>query len=99
MTEKWELEKEGWERHERSKQVAAPLTEEEEVLKGVKEAEVQTRAGTGGKRMQTFGTGASLGIEGEAREALEGLNGAGANYNLVQLVRFPNPIGRKSDKG
>lgn len=85
MTEKRELEREGWERHERSKEVAAPLTEEEEVLRGVKEAEAETRGGTGGRKSQ-FGSGVSLEIEGEARRALEGFRGEGDN--LVQLVRI-----------
>lgn len=83
MTEKRELEREGWERHEQSKGVAAPLTEEEEVLKGVKDAEAAARAGTGAVRAQ-FGTGASLGIEEEARRTLEVLGG-GSGDNLVQL--------------
>lgn len=83
MTEKRELELEGWERHERSKTVAAPLTEEEKVLRGVKEAEAETRGGTGGKKSQ-FGSGVSLGIEGDARRALEGFRAGGDS--LVQLV-------------
>lgn len=85
MTEKRELEREGWERHEQSKGVAAPLTEEEEVLKGVKDAEATARAGTGAKRAQ-FGTGASLAIGEEARRTLKVLGG-GSGDNLVQLVR------------
>ena len=83
MTEKRELEREGWERHERSKGVAAPLTEEEELLKGVKEAEAETRGGTGGKKSQ-FGSGVNLGIEVHARRALEGFQSG--EDNLVQLV-------------
>lgn len=85
MTEKRELSREGWERHEQSKRVAAPLTEEEEVLKGVKDAEAEARVGTGGKRAQ-FGTGASLKIDGEVRRQLEDLRQGGGD-NLVQLVR------------
>lgn len=85
MTEKRELEREGWERHEQSKRVAAPLTEEEEVLKGVKDAEAEARGGTGAKRAQ-FGTGASLGIEEEVRRILEVFR-EGSGDNLVQLVR------------
>lgn len=85
VTEPRELERDGWERHERSKGVAAPLTEEEEVLKGVKDAEAEARGGTGSKRAQ-FGTRASLGIEGEARRTLK-LLGEGSGDNLVQLVR------------
>lgn len=87
VTELKELERQGWEKHERSKKLAAPLTEEEEALRRVKEAEAQTQAGTAGKRTQ-FGSGPSLGIEGRARIALEGLRDADSDYNLVQLVRF-----------
>lgn len=86
VTEKRELEREGWERHEQSKGVAAPLTEEEEVLKGVKVAEAEARGGTGAKRSQ-YGTGANLGIEREVRRTLEVL-GEGSGDNLVQLVRI-----------
>lgn len=85
MTEKRELEREGWERYEQSKRVAAPLTEEEEVLKEVKDAEAEARGGTGAKRAQ-FGKGASLEIEGDVRRALEDLREGGGD-NLVQLVR------------
>ncbi|MCJ1465639.1 Twinfilin-1 [Pseudocyphellaria aurata] len=83
VTEKRELEREGWERHEQSKRVAAPLTEEEERLKGVKDAEAEARGGSGGKRAQ-FGTGASLKIDGEVRRLLEDLR-QGSGDNLVQL--------------
>lgn len=87
VTESKELQREGWEKYERSKKLAAPLTAEEETLRGVKEAEAQTQAGTAGKRMH-FGSGPSLGIDGRARISLEGLRDAGSSYNLVQLVRF-----------
>lgn len=95
VTELKELERQGWEKHERSKKLAAPLTEEEELLRGVKDAEAQTQAGTAGKRMH-FGSGPSLGIEGSARTSLEGLRDAGSNYNLVQLVRFGKWMRRES---
>lgn len=91
VTELKELDRQGWEKHERSKKLAAPLTEEEETLRGVKEAEAQTQAGTAGKKMH-FGSGPSLGIEGRARISLEGLRDAGPNYNLVQLVGFRNDM-------
>lgn len=85
MTEKRELEPEGWKMHEQSKNVAVPLTEEEKVLEGVKEAEAQTRGGTEARKAQ-FGSGVSLGIQENAKAALEGLRGGGDT--LVQLVGF-----------
>lgn len=82
------MDREGWERHEQSKEVAAPLTEEEEVLKGVKNAEAEAQRGTAAKRAH-FGTGASLGIELEVRRTLGNLR-EGSGDNLVQLVRESN---------
>ena len=43
VTEIKELEKEGWEKHDASGELKAPLTEEEKTLKGVKEAEAEAR--------------------------------------------------------
>ena len=84
VTEMKELAKEGWERHDASGALKAPLTEEEEVLKGVKDAEADARGGTAGRRLETGGK-LSIAISTEAREALEGLrNGEGAG-SLVQL--------------
>ena len=97
VTEKRELEREGWERYEQSKGVAAPLTEEEEVLKGVKNAEAEARGGTGAKRAH-FGTGASLGIEPEVRRTLEVLR-EGSGDNLVQLVTESNMQWKVKENG
>ena len=85
VTEQKELTKEGWERHEASGALKAPLTEEEETLKGVKDAEAEARGGTGGRQLETGGK-LTMAMTDEARTSLESLkeNPAGT---LVQLVR------------
>ena len=88
VTELKELTKEGWERHDASGALTAPLTEEEEVLQGVKWAEAEARGGTEGRRLETGGGGKlSIAISGEARAALEGLQDdeGAAGGRLVQL--------------
>ncbi|KAF2719465.1 actin monomer binding protein-like protein [Polychaeton citri CBS 116435] len=49
-TEKEELTAEGWKKHVAHTDLQAPLTEEEQGLAGVKEAEAQESQGTGGRR-------------------------------------------------
>ncbi|KAL9102191.1 MAG: hypothetical protein Q9163_002639 [Psora crenata] len=83
VTDRQELEKEGWEKHDTSVAVEAPLTEAEEALKGVKEAESEARSGTEGRRLETGGT-LSLAISEEAMAALKELRGAQGG-TLVQL--------------
>ena len=83
VTEMKELEPEGWKKHEASGASMAPLTEEEESLKGIKEAEAEERGGTAGRRLETGGH-LSIAMSDEAREALERFSGGGDN--LLQLV-------------
>ena len=85
-TEMKELEKEGWEKHDASGALKAPLTEEEEALKGVKEAEAGARGGTEGRRLEIGGK-LSMAISQEAMEALNEFK-AGGEGKLVQLVRW-----------
>ena len=84
VTEMKELEKEGWQKHDASGALKAPLTEEEETLQGVKEAEAEARGGTGGRRLETGGK-LTMAIGGEALKALQGLK-EGGGESLVQLV-------------
>jgi len=83
VTEMKELSPEGWRKHDASGEAKAPLTEEEESLKGIKEAEAQARNGTAGRRLETGGH-LSVAMSEEARGALEGFKEGGDN--LLQLV-------------
>ena len=83
VTEMKELEPEGWKKHEASGASMAPLTEEEESLKGIKDAEAEERGGTAGRRLETGGQ-LNIAMSDEAREALERFSGGGDN--LLQLV-------------
>lgn len=85
VTERGELEPKGWERHEQSRGVEAPLTGEEQALRGVKEAEAEERGGMEGRRLEVGGR-IKVGMEENVKSALEGLT-VGAD-NLVQLVRL-----------
>ncbi|KAF4314384.1 Tannase/feruloyl esterase [Botryosphaeria dothidea] len=78
-----ELSAEGWKRHEAHVAGAAPLTEEEQNLVGIKEAEALESGGTGARRVQTSGH-LSMQVQDGIKEALRGLS-AGADGNLVQL--------------
>ena len=84
VTELKELEKEGWEKHDAHGALSAPLTEEEESLKGIREAEAEAKGGTEGRRLETGGK-LSIATSREAREAL-GIFRAGEGGNLLQLV-------------
>ena len=83
VTDVKELEPEGWKKHDASGASEAPLTEEEESLKGIKEAEAEARGGTQGRRLETGGH-FSIAMNDEAKNALERFKQGGDN--LVQLV-------------
>lgn len=87
VTEMKELTPEGWRKHEASGQANAPLTEEEENLQGIKEAEAEARGGTAGRRLETGGQ-LSIAISDEARGALERFKVA--EGDLLQLVCILN---------
>lgn len=89
VTEMKELEAEGWRRHEGSGATEAPLTEEEESLRGIKEAEAEARGGTKGRRLET-GARLSIAMSEEAKGALEGFKGG--SDNLLQLVCSVNDL-------
>lgn len=84
-TTKAELTAEGWRKHDKHGQLDAPLTESEQALQGVKEAEAEASRGTGARSSHVSG-GVSFPISDEALQALRGLDGG--NENLVQLVRL-----------
>ncbi len=86
VTETKELTPEGWRKHDASGEAKAPLTEEEESLRGLKEAEAEVRGGTAGRRLETGGR-LSIAMSDEARGALEGFKKGGDN--LLQLVWIP----------
>ncbi|KAI9706791.1 MAG: Twinfilin-1 [Bogoriella megaspora] len=75
-----ELSAEGWAKHEKHEELAAPLTEEEKSLAGVKEAEAEESRGTEARRGHVS-SGVSFPITEEAVGALKGLGMGG----LVQL--------------
>jgi len=88
VTELKELEKEGWQKHDASGALKAPLTEEEETLRGVKEAEAEAKGGTEGRRLETGGK-LSMAISGDVRRALMELKESTGGM-LVQLVCLPH---------
>jgi len=64
----------------------APLTEEEESLQGIKQAEAEASIGTSSRSSHTS-SGVNFPFTNEALQALKELEGEGDN--LVQLVRHP----------
>ncbi|OJD36137.1 actin monomer binding protein [Diplodia corticola] len=77
-----ELSAEGWRRHEAHVAGAAPLTEEERNLVGIKEQEALESSSTAARRVQTSGH-LSMEVQEGVVEALRGLPEGEAN--LVQL--------------
>lgn len=83
-TEAKELTAEGWTAHEKHENLAAPLTEEEAGLQGVKEAEYGESAGTSGRRGHV-GKGVELKTGEGVLEALASLKQEDCRGTLVQL--------------
>ena len=93
-TELKDLERSGWEKHDASGARQAPVTEEEEALKGVKDAEAEAKGGTEARRLETGGK-LSMSISPDAQKALEDLKQEKV-HNLVQVVyksHSDNPSG------
>ena len=85
-TTKDELTADGWRKHDKHGELKAPLTEEEQTLQGVKEAEAEASRGTT-SRSSHVSNGLSFPVSDAALQALKNLpNGSD---NLVQLVRIP----------
>lgn len=81
-----ELTPEGFARHDRHEGLAAPLTEEERSLQGVKEAEAE-EGGRGGTGTREIGMGQTMTmpVGEDALACLKELGGEGGR-NLVMLV-------------
>lgn len=86
-----ELTAEGWRKHDKHGELKAPLTEEEQTLQGVKEAESEASRGTTSRSSHVSGS-LSLPLSEAARQALKDLPTGG--NNLVQLVRRTSPVTR-----
>lgn len=82
-TVKEELTAQGWRKHEKHTQMKAPLTEEEQTLQGIKEAEAEASRGTGHRASHLSGH-TTRWISEEGLRALKELSSGGSN--LVQLV-------------
>lgn len=82
-----ELTPEGWEKHEKHTKLEAPLTEEEQGLKGIKDAEVSEAGGTGARKSHVS-SGIAMNMEQSAVQALEELKQAqeGALVMIVSVT-------------
>ncbi|KAK3067796.1 Twinfilin-1 [Teratosphaeriaceae sp. CCFEE 6253] len=83
-TEARELTAQGWAQHEKHEALAAPLTEEESGLQGVKQAEAAESRGTGRRRGHVMGKVDVKTGEGVV-EALGSLKEEGCKGTVVQL--------------
>ena len=88
-TTKKELTAEGWRKHDKSGELKAPLTEEEQTLQGVKAAEAEASRGTTA-RSSHVSSGLSFPISDDALHALKDLSSG--SDNLVQLVSFGSKL-------
>lgn len=84
-TTRQELTAEGWRKHDKHGELKAPLTEEEQTLQGVKEAEAEASRGTSA-RSSHVSSGLSFPMSADALAALKAL--PDGQENLVQLVRL-----------
>ena len=85
-TDKDDLTKDGWEKHEAHGALGAPLTEEEEVLGEVRRKEAEEGRGTGERKSHLSGH-KGLVLEADAVKALEELKVG--RFDLVMLVGSP----------
>ncbi|KAH0565599.1 hypothetical protein GP486_001014 [Trichoglossum hirsutum] len=81
-TTKQELTADGFRRYDKHTETKAPLTEEEEALQSIKQAEAEMSMGTSSRASHTS-SGISFPLTDEALQALKGLGGG--RDNLVQL--------------
>ena len=84
VTTKVELTADGWRKHDRTGELGAPLTKEEQNLEGIKEAEAEASQGTTARSSHVSLGRLTLPITESALQALKNL--PGSDYNLVQLV-------------
>lgn len=84
-TSKDELTAEGWTKHEAHGSLSAPLTDEEQNLEGIRDAEAQESRGTGARKGgHIVEGGIKIALPPDATEALKRLNNR--ELDLVQLV-------------
>ena len=86
-TTKQELTSDGWRKHDDHGKLKAPLTEEEQALRGIKNAEAEASCGTTA-RSSHVSSGLSFPIATDALNALREL--AHSIDNLIQLVCKPS---------
>lgn len=84
-TAKDELSPEGFERHDKHEKLAAPLTEEERSLQGVKQAEAEEGSRGTGTREIGMGQTMTMPVGDDALASLKELGSEGGR-NLVMLV-------------
>ncbi len=85
-TTKAELTAEGWKKHDLHGETKAPLTEEEQSLQEIKDAEADASRGTSARSNHvSTDSKVELLIDDDALDALKSLNGG--SHNLVQLVQ------------
>ena len=82
-TTKQELTPDGWRKHDKHRELNAPLTEEEQALQGVKDAEAEASRGTTAKSSHVS-SGLSFPMATDALDALREL--AHGTHSLIQLV-------------
>ncbi|KAI9780459.1 MAG: Twinfilin-1 [Geoglossum umbratile] len=82
VTSKRELTADGFGKHDKHVELKAPLTEEEESLQDIKQAEAEASVGTSSRSSHTS-SGVNFPLTDEALQALKGLEEGGGN--LVQL--------------
>ena len=92
-TTKKELAPDGWRKHDAHGAQQAPLTDGEQALQGVKEAEAEASRGTTAKSSHVS-SGLSFPVSAAAMQALRQLETA--SENLVQLVRIDSRLATPS---
>lgn len=83
-TTREELSREGWLRHDAHGKLDAPLTQEEQTLRGVREAEAEASRSTSARGEQIHTKGIGTPVSEDGLRALGQLKDGGDN--LVQLV-------------
>ena len=84
-TTKQELTAEGWYKHDQHGGLEAPLTDEEQTLQVVRDAEAEAGRGTT-SRSSHVSSGLSFPVSDNALQALKAI--ADSQDNLIQLVRY-----------
>ena len=88
VTTKQELTADGWYKRDEHGEIKAPLTNEEQTLQGVRDAEAEASTGTSSKGSHVS-SGLSFPVSENVLQALRTL--ASSKDNLIQLVRMYSP--------